>query len=88
MLGQNLSIMTSVICRVVESSNSWGKKKTSKTAQCVNLFIKAARILKEPAVVSENGAKLVKVLESACETDKAMANLKGKVKEIKSLVQA
>lgn len=75
-----------MICRVVDSADSWGKKKTSKTAQCVNLFIKAARVLKDPSVVSENGAKLLKTLEKACESDKAMANLKGKAKEIKSLV--
>jgi len=71
---------------VIETANSWGKKKTSKTAQCVNLFLKAARLVNEPALVSESGAKLLNTLEKACDSDKAMANLKGKAKEIKALV--
>lgn len=35
--------------------------------------------------VPENGAKVLKALEEACEKDKAMSNLKGKIKEIKAL---
>lgn len=86
LMGEQLASMTSVICQVVKTSDTWGKKKTSKTAQCVNLYIKAARSIKEPALSAESGAKLIKTLEEACESDKAMANLKGKIKEIKSLV--
>jgi ABC-type polysaccharide/polyol phosphate transport system ATPase subunit len=55
----------------------------------VNLFVKGAKILsksKHVGVVGENGAKLIKVLEGVCEKDKAMANLKGKIKEIKHII--
>lgn len=57
-----------------------------KSGQCVNLFTKSAKILAKTShnlVIAENGAKLIKVLEGVCEKDKAMANLKGKIKEIK-----
>ena len=54
----------------------------------VNLFTKAARIMgkgdaKESAVIE--GARLIKALEVAIEKDKAMSNLKGKVKEIQAI---
>lgn len=50
------------------------------------MFTKSAKILAKTShnlVIAENGAKLIKVLEGVCEKDKAMANLKGKIKEIK-----
>jgi len=52
------------------------------------LFTKSAKILaKTPhnSLISENCAKIIKVLEDVCEKDKAMANMKGKIKEIKLL---
>jgi len=54
------------------------------------LFIKAARMLSKTAGVdvSIDGAKLIKALEEATEDDKSMSNLKGKIKEIKSIVEA
>lgn len=87
-LEQHLALMTSVVVRVVQTADSWQKKKTSKTGQCVNLFTKAAKALGSGPLVAEQGAKLLKVLEKACEDDKTMANLKGKAKEIRALVGA
>ena len=37
--------------------------------------------------IVDQGAKLIKELTNACENDKAMSNLKGKVKEIKALCE-
>lgn len=54
----------------------------------MNLFLRSAKMLHKglnASVVGQNGAKLIKVLEHLCGSDKAMANLKGKIKEIKSL---
>ena len=79
--------MSSVLVKCVQTSESWQKKKVQKTGQCVNLFLKAAKILcKNDAYkgkIGQEGAKLIKALQEACETDKAMSNLKGKIKEIK-----
>jgi hypothetical protein len=76
----------------VKSSDSWGKKKASKTGNCVNLFIKTARMLSKSsgdvATISECGAKLIKALTEVTDDDKSMANLKGKIKEIKSIMEA
>jgi len=32
------------------------------------------------------GAQIIKAIEAECEKDKAMSNLKGKVKEIKNII--
>ena len=83
--------MSSVIVKVIQTSDSWQKKKVQKTGQCINLFSKAAKILvkgNHAGKVSTEGAKLINALETACESDKAMANLKGKIKEIKHICQA
>lgn len=89
-LAKHFALITSVIVRCVNTSDSWQKKKTSKTGQVVNLFTKAAKVLHKSshaqAVVPEQGAKLVTALETLTENDKAMANLKGKIKEIKAIV--
>jgi hypothetical protein len=55
----------------------------------VNLFCKAAKILSksDPHQLSKPAASLLKALEAACEKDKSMANLKGKISEIKTIVR-
>jgi hypothetical protein len=56
---------------------------------CVNLFTKAAKILvksDQAASAPVQGARLINALEEACEKDKGMSNLKGKIKEIKNIV--
>ena len=88
MIEKNLALTTSVIIRVVQKSDSWQKKKTAKTTQCVNIFTKAAKAIGSGPLIAEQGAKLLKELEKVCAEDKSMANLKGKVKEIKTLIAA
>lgn len=90
MLVENLNLITSVILRVVQTTETWQNKKVKKTGLCVNLFAKAARlILKDKKVnagereqILMEGARLIKALETAIEADKTMSNLKGKIKEI------
>ena len=38
-------------------------------------------------IVEKAGAMLIKELETATENDKTMANLKGKIKEIKKIIE-
>jgi hypothetical protein len=38
--------------------------------------------------VRVQGAKVVKAIETECEKDKTMSNLKGKAKEIKKIISA
>ena len=95
MLGQNLALLSAVIVKVIQTAESWQSKKVKKTGQCVGLFIKAAKTIYQDKseesdefrqVVVDQGAKLCKEMETACDKDKAMSNLKGKVKEIKTLM--
>lgn len=93
MLAKNMELLTSVIVKVVETADSWKNKKVSKTIQAVNLFTKAAKVLvhssKGAEVVNKLnkcGMQLVKAIEDACEKDKSMSNLKGKQKEIKTII--
>ena len=78
---------------------STNMKKVKKTGLCVALYGKAAKVLLSSDVqvdlqkdarqlVQEVGVKLIKEVETAIEKDKTMSNLKGKVKEIKRLVEA
>ena len=39
------------------------------------------------SIVEEAGVKLIKELEQATEKDKSMSNLKGKIKEIKKIIE-
>lgn len=45
--------------------------------------------MKESAtkMISETGVQLIKEMEAATEKDKAMSNLKGKIKEIKKIIE-
>lgn len=90
MMSEHMSLLSGVICKVIENSESWQNKKVKKTGLCVNLFVKAARSLTKPGVkgresVIIDGAKVIKCLEKAIEADKAMSNLRGKVKEIQAV---
>ena len=97
MLAKNLELLSGVICKVVETSDSWQQKKVKKTGNCVGLFTKAAKTLVlpsegaavdyDPKVVAESGAKLIKAIELATESDKTLSNLKGKSNEIKKIIQ-
>ena len=42
---------------------------------------------KEIEKVRLQGALIVKAIEKACEKDKSMSNLKGKLKEIKAIIE-
>lgn len=93
LLGKNLELIASTILRVVDTNESFQNKKVKKTAQCVGLFVKAIKLLiksdlkdKFGPKIQTQGALVIKALESACEKDKAMSNLKGKAKEIKALI--
>ena len=95
LLTANIELISQVITRSVETSDSWKNKKVTKTSQVVNLFVKAARIIikstdassKEKEKVRTQGALIVRAIEKACEKDKSMSNLKGKIKEIKAIIE-
>lgn len=94
-LQKNLELISTVIIKVVETSDSWKNKKVKKTIQVVNLFAKAARILVHPKneavnkeLIRKEGALIIKAIEKECEKDKSMSNLKGKIKEIKNIIEA
>ena len=93
MMAKYFSLLSAVICKVVQTSDSWQNKKVKKTGVCVGLYPKAAKMLiaadgdiENPReMIDTQSAKLIKEIEAACEKDKAMSNLKGKIKEIKNL---
>lgn len=98
MLAENFALLGAVIGKVVKTADSWGSKKVKKTGSCVGLYAKAAKALlskdvdaeftEEPRkLISEAGVKLIKELETATEKDKTMSNLKGKIKEIKKIIE-
>lgn len=99
LLAKNFALLGAVIGKVVQTADSWASKKVKKTGLCVGLYVKAARTLlasdtsgaefeEDPKkTVEEAGLKLIKELELATEKDKTMSNLKGKIKEIKKLMQ-
>lgn len=70
LIAENISLMTNVICKVVQTSETWQNKKVKKTGLCVNLFVKAARVcIKDKSIegdakeqVIQEGAKLVREL--------------------------
>ena len=92
-----MDLITTVILRVIETSDSWKNKKVKKTLQVVNLYVKAAKIIAaNQAKLSSDfsietlrtqGNQIVKAIEKECEKDKTMSNLKGKVKEIKVIIE-
>jgi hypothetical protein len=60
----------------------------------LNIFVKAARTLASKSAdasavekVREAGVQIIKAIEKECEKDKAMSNLKGKIKEIQHIVK-
>lgn len=90
-----MELISTVIIKVVENSDSWKNKKVKKTIQVVNLFVKAARILVHPKneavnkdLIRKEGALIIKAIEKECEKDKSMSNLKGKIKEIKNIIDS
>jgi hypothetical protein len=95
LLSANIDLISQVITSTVETSDSWKNKKVTKTSQVVNLFVKAARIIikstdassKDKEKVRTQGALIVRSIEKACEKDKSMSNLKGKIKEIKAIIE-
>lgn len=99
MLASNFTLLAAVIGKVVQTADSWAAKKVKKTGLCVGLYAKAARVLLSStndddedqidakSIVEEAGVKLIKELEQATEKDKSMSNLKGKIKEIKKIIE-
>lgn len=92
-LADSLTLLCSVIVRSIQTADSWKNKKVTKTIQVVNLYIKAAKILSQKDkegsihIIREQGALIIKAIEAECQRDKAMSNLKGKVKEIKAIIE-
>ena len=82
-----------MVIKVVETSDSWGKKKVNKTGQCLSLFTKSVKVLVQSqfgaevnAKVQRQGLLIIKAIEKECEKDKSLCNLKGKIKEIKTII--
>jgi hypothetical protein len=74
LMAQNLNLLTSVTIKVIQTANTWQNKKVKKTGLCVNLFVKAAKlILKDKSANNEEvikeGARLVTALQVAIEAD-------------------
>ena len=74
LMTQNLNLLTSVTIKVIQTANTWQNKKVKKTGLCVNLFVKAAKlILKDKSAnyeeVIKEGARLVTALQVAIEAD-------------------
>ena len=74
LMAQNLNLLTSVTIKVIQTANTWQNKKVKKTGLCVNLFVKAAKlILKDKSAnyeeVIKEGARLVTALQVAIEAD-------------------
>jgi len=97
-LADSFELLAGVICKVIESAETWQQKKVKKTGLCVSLFAKAAKALLSAEVgvdvgkdvkkmIAETGAKLVRQIDQAIEKDKTMSNLKGKSKEIKRIME-
>ena len=60
----------------------------------LNIFTKLAKTLvlsksenKQTSTIAKNGNLIIKEIEAQCEKDKSMSNLKGKVKEIKKIME-
>jgi len=58
----------------------------------LNLYCKMAKTVclkdaSNKAKVEKSCAKIIKVIETQCEKDKTMSNLKGKVKELKKIIE-
>ena len=53
----------------------------------LNIFTKLAKSLgDEKTRLVKSGAQIIKVIEEECEKDKGLSNLKGKIKETKSII--
>jgi hypothetical protein len=95
LLVSHIELISQVIVSTVDTADSWKNKKVTKTSQVVNLFVNAARTIvksgdsssKDKDKVRIQGALIVKAIEKACEKDKSMSNLKGKLKEIKAIIE-
>jgi hypothetical protein len=91
-LSENTSLITDVLVTVVKTSDSWQQKKVKKTMLALGIFTKLAKATKDAKnaakSIGENGAKLIKAIEHETNRDTAMSNLKGKIKEIKVLIEA
>lgn len=98
LLAKNLPLLGAVVGKVVETAETWQQKKVKKTGLAVGLYAKAAKALlsgpdadleEDPRkTIAATGTRLIKDLEAATEKDKSMSNLKGKIKEIKRLIEA
>jgi len=79
--------LTSGIVESVGSAEGFKKQKVKKTIQIVGLWTKAAKFVENKEVRDVQGARIIKAIEAICEKDKAFGNLKGKVKEIKKVME-
>ena len=70
------------------STEMFQNKRVKKCNQTLSIFLKAARIAgPSTEKVTKEGNLLIKVIEEAISKDKDLSNLKGKVKEIKNLME-
>jgi len=88
LIAGQMDALTECVVKIVDHAENWQSKKVKKCVQCVGLFTKSAKLIASghPGKVQENGARILKAIERACERDKGMCNLKSKVKEIKAIV--
>ena len=92
-----MPLLGAVIEKVVAQADNWQQKKVKKTGVCVGLFAKAAKVLLASEagpvdvdtrkVLAQAGVQLIKAIETATEADKTLANLKGKINEIKKILE-
>jgi len=94
-LAAQLDLIGQVMVIIVKSADSWGQKKVKKTMLALGVFTRLIKTLsmskskdKYQTKIEQNASVLVKAIEAACEKDKSMSNLKGKVKEIQKIMKA
>ena len=86
-IDEHMPNLTNSIIESIGGADAWKKQKVKKTIQITGLWTKAAKLAEKKKEVGEQGARIMKAIESAIELDKTMANLKSKQKEIKRVVE-
>ena len=91
-LFSNITLISGVLTQVLKSSDQWAQKKVKKTMLVLGVFTKLGKAIgsSDKAAAKEEyrrcAAQMIKAIEAECEKDKALSNLKGKVKEIQKIV--
>jgi len=93
-LESHIGLISEVLVTIVKTSDSWQQKKVKKTMLALAIFTKLGKTAlnsetknaKFTAAFEKGGVALMKAIEDECIKDSSMSNLKGKIKEIKTLV--